>query len=79
MKKDRRSFDPRRHWQQTQGHLLVAGLALLVIVGGGLVWLLYGNTAAVSAVACLFVAVGLVGLLWLILALLEKWAKEDEP
>lgn len=77
MKKARRSFDPRRHSQQTQGRLIVAGLALLIIVGGGLVWLLYGNIAAVSAVACLLVAVGLVGLLWLILSLLEKWVKED--
>jgi protein-S-isoprenylcysteine O-methyltransferase Ste14 len=79
MKKDRRSFDPRRHWQQTQGRLIVAGLVILLIVGGGLVWLLYGNMAAFSAVACLLVAAGLVGLLWLILALLEKWVKEDEP
>ena len=78
MKKDRRTFDPRRHWQQTQGRLIVAGLALLIIVGGGLVWLLYGNVAAFSAVACLLVAAGLVGLLWLILALLEKWVKDGE-
>jgi hypothetical protein len=79
VKKGRRSFDPRRHSQQTQGRLVIAGLAILVIVGGGLVWLLYGNVAAFSAVACLLVAAGLVGLLWLFLALLEKWVKEDEP
>jgi hypothetical protein len=79
VKNKRRSFDPRRHLQQTQGRLIVAGLALLIIVGGGLVWLLYGNAAAVSAVSCLLVAVGLVGLLWLLLALLEKWVKGDEP
>jgi hypothetical protein len=79
VKNKRRSFDPRRHLQQTQGRLIVAGLALLIIVGGGLVWLLYGNAAAVSAVSCLLVAVGLVGLLWLLLALLEKWVKADEP
>ena len=77
-KESRRSFDPRRHMQQTQGRLIIAGLALLIIVGGGLVWLLYGGQVAVTAVSCLLVAVGLVGLLWLILALLEKWAREDE-
>ena len=77
-KRDRRSFDPRRHMQQTQGRLIVAGFALLLVVGGGLVWLLYGDQAAVTAVSCLLVAVGLVGLLWLILALLEKWARADE-
>ena len=76
---DRRSFDPRRHQQQTQGRLIVAGLALLIVVGGGLVWMLYGHVAAASAVACLLVATGLVLLLWLFLALLEKWVKQDEP
>jgi len=65
--------------QQTQGRLIIAGLVLLVVVGGGLVWLLYGGRAAVSAVTCLLVAVGLVGLLWLILAVLEKWARADDP
>lgn len=79
MKKDRRSFDPRRHLQQTQGSLIVAGLAVLIIVGGGLVWWLYGHVAAASTVACLLVAAGLIGLLWLILVLLEKWVREDEP
>ena len=79
MKRDRRSFDPSRHLQQTQGRLIVAGLALLIIVGGGLVWLLYGDVAAVSAVACLLVAVGLIGFLWLLLTILEKWVQQDEP
>jgi hypothetical protein len=65
--------------QQTQARLVVAGLALLILVGGGLVWLLYGDVAAISAVSCLLVAAGLVGLLWLILVLLEKWAKAGDP
>jgi hypothetical protein len=65
--------------QQTQTRLIVVGLALLILVGGGLVWLLYGDVAAVSAVSCLLVAAALVGLLWLILAVLEKWAKAGEP
>ena len=78
-KKARRSFDPRRHMQQTQTRLFVVGLALLIVVGGGLVWLLYGDVAAASAVSCLLVAAVLAGLLWLILAVLEKWAKAGEP
>ena len=78
-KRNRHSFDPRRHMQQTQGRLIVAGLLLLITVGGGLVWLLYGDVAVISAVSCLLVAAGLVGLLWLILAVLERWAKGDEP
>jgi hypothetical protein len=73
-----RSFDPRRHRRQTQARLVLGGLGLLVVVGGGLVWLLYGRAAAITAVACLLSAGGLLGLLWLILVLLERWVKEED-
>jgi preprotein translocase subunit SecD len=77
LKRDRRSFDPQRHSQETQARLIVAGLALLFIAGGGLVWLFYGGVAGVSAVACLSVAAGLMGILWLVLVLLERWVEKD--
>ena len=47
-------------------------------VGGGLVWAIYGGSAAITALSCLLGAAGLVGLLWLILALLEMWVKEED-
>lgn len=75
----RRSSDLDRHRQQTYTRLVVGGLLILGIVGGGLVWLLYGRAAALTAVACLLVPAGLWGLLWLILSLLELWVREDEP
>jgi uncharacterized membrane protein len=78
MKKQNRSFDPRRHQRQTQIRLLFGGLAIVAIVGGGIVWALYGGSAAVTAVMCLLVAAGVMGLLWLILTLLESWVKEDD-
>ena len=78
MKRQRRSFDPRRHWNQTQIRLILGGLAVLVVIGGGLVWLLYGSAAAITAVACLLGFAAVLGLLWLILGLLERWAKRDE-
>ena len=68
MKKER-GFNTARHHRQTQGRL---------IIGGGLVWLIYGGSAAVTAVACLFVAFGLFGLLWVILSLMELWVREDD-
>ena len=79
MKPKKRSFDPRRHWGQTQSRLILGGLAILSVVGGGLVWLLYGGSAAITAVLCLLVAAGVLGLLWLFLTLLERWVKEEEP
>lgn len=77
--KGRRPFSPDGHWQQTQVHLILGGILVLVIVGGGLVWLLYGRTAAIAATSCLLVVAGLIGLLWLILRVLEAWVGRDEP
>lgn len=76
--KDRRSFSPNRHRRQTQSRLVVGGLLVLLGVGGGLVWWIFGGTAAVTAVACLLAGVGIFGLLWLILTLMELWVKERE-
>jgi len=77
--RNNRSFKPIQHQQQTQARLVVGGLLILLILGGGLVWLLYGSAAAWTAVLCLLAAMGIGGLLWFILTLLERWVEEDEP
>jgi hypothetical protein len=79
VKRSKGSFDPRRHWRQTQVRLILGGLAVLIVVGGGLVWLLYGRAAALTAVSCLLAAAAVLALLWLLLTFLERWVKEDEP
>lgn len=73
------SFSPARHRRQTYTRLIAGGLLILLGVGGGLVWVIYGRSAAITAVACLLGAAGIFGLLWLILTLLELWVKEEEP
>ena len=77
MKRQDGPFRPDRHRHQTLNRLMLGGFLALVGVGGGLVWLLYGQSAALTAVACLFGAAGLFGVLWGILALLELWVKEE--
>jgi ABC-type uncharacterized transport system permease subunit len=79
LKRQKRTFSIDRHRRQTQVSLILAGLLVLVVVGGGLVWAIYGRVAAITAVSCMLVVAGLFGLLWLILMLLEWWVKEDEP
>ena len=59
--------------------LILGGLLLLAVVGGGLVWAIYGHSAAIASLFCLLGAGGVLGFLWLILVLLEKWVKDDEP
>ncbi|MFC2036675.1 hypothetical protein ACFLYD_01720 [Chloroflexota bacterium] len=79
MKRRDRSFSPARYRRQTQARLVLGGALILMVIGGGLVWVIYGRSAAITAVLCLLGAVGIFGLLWLVLSLLERWAKEDEP
>ena len=75
----RRRSDLDQHRQQTHIRLILGGFSILVLVGGGLVWLLYGRLAGLTTAACLLMAASLFGLLWLILRFLEILVQEDEP
>jgi Na+/melibiose symporter-like transporter len=79
VKREERSFSPQRHRRQTRARLILGGMLVLLVVGGGLVWLFYGRTAALTAVLCLLGAAAIMALLWLILTLLERWVKDEEP
>jgi hypothetical protein len=73
----RSSVGSERHYRQTQVRLLLGGLVILVVVGGGLIWTFYGPGAALTALGCMSGAVGLFGLLWLILWVLGRFVDED--
>lgn len=75
----RRRSDLDSHRQQTYVRLILGGFSILILVGGGLAWLFYGRSVALTTVACLLMAVSLFGLLWLILRFLEVLVQEDEP
>jgi hypothetical protein len=75
----KQGFKSDRHWRQTQAQLIVGGALVLVVVGGGLVWWLYGRSAAIVAVSCFLALAAIGGLLWLLLRLLELWVRGDEP
>jgi hypothetical protein len=77
--KKRGSFNLDNHRRQTEVRLILIGLSILIVVGGSLVWWIYGPAAAITAVTCLLATGGIIGLLWLILKLLERWVGEEEP
>ncbi len=57
--------------------LLWLVLFVLVIVGSGLVALIYSPSAAVFSLMCLLVGAGVIGLLWGIFTLIGKWVGSD--
>jgi hypothetical protein len=55
------SHDVRHYARQTTVRLIVGGLILLFVVGDGLIYLFYGQNAAISGLLCL--GVGMVPLI----------------
>lgn len=79
VKTKRGPFNPDLHRRQTQIRLVIGGFLILFVAGGGLVWLLYGLEAALAAETCLSAVSTVMGGLWLLLTLLERWIKAEDP
>jgi hypothetical protein len=64
------SRDLHSYHRQTTTRLIIGGLILLFVVGGGLIYLVYGPGAAVTGLICLGAGLIPVGLIVLFLELL---------
>jgi hypothetical protein len=73
------SRDMRKYSRQTTIGLIIGGLLLLFIVGGGLIYLIYGQGAALSGVACLLFGLVPIGIISLVLWLLGWISKRANP
>jgi NhaP-type Na+/H+ or K+/H+ antiporter len=69
------SRDMRRHAAQTRRRLTVGLCLIVLVVGGGLIYLMYGPSSAAAAVTCLLGALVPVAVVWLILRLLDWFVK----
>lgn len=75
------SRDLRKYRRQTTIRLVVAALGLLFIVGGSLIYLIYGQSAAMTSVLCmaaLMIPVGLILVFFWILDWIVRRSKEKE-
>ena len=66
--------DRRRQRKQTERRLLALVVGVLVLVGGGLIALIYGPSALLTALPCLLGGAGAIVVLYLLFALAERWA-----
>ena len=73
------SRDLRKYAKQTNVRLGVGAFLLLVIVGVGLIYLIYGAGAALMALTCLFGALVPIALIFLSLWILEWIQKRAYP
>jgi hypothetical protein len=65
--------DYRRYRRETERRLAVAVVLFLLLVGSGLIAIIYRPSAGVLAFMCLLGGVGIITLLWILLSLIEGW------
>ena len=68
--------DYRRTRRRQDRNLVLLVMAVLVIVGTGLIWLLWGAWNALQGFLCLLGGAILIGGLWLLLSLLQKFVED---
>jgi len=73
------SRDLRKYARSTNIRLAVGAILLLVIVGIGLIYLVYGQSAAMMGLTCLLAGLSPVILIVLILFLLDWIVKRARP
>jgi len=74
---DRPPTNTRRDRRQADTLYLRLTLAALLLLGGGLIYLIYGGWAFATALVCLLGGGGVILLLWALLTLIERWVRED--
>ena len=67
--------DTRRARRRQERQLLAVVIAVLVVVGGGLIALIYGPSALITALPCLGAGAGAILILYLLFVLAERWVK----
>jgi uncharacterized membrane protein YuzA (DUF378 family) len=70
--------DLRKYAEQTNIRLIIGGLALLLVVGLGLIYFFYGPGAAMSGMLCILVGLVPLILIWMLFFALEKITKRAQ-
>ena len=65
--------DYRRFRRENDRKLAIAVVLFLLVVGTGLIAVIYRPTAGITAFVCLLGGVGIIALLWILLTLIERW------
>ncbi len=75
-RKPERLFDSRAYRGRIERELVLGGIAITIVLGGGLIALIWGRDAFFTALACFVGALGIGALIWLFLKLLELVSRD---
>jgi hypothetical protein len=68
--------DYRKLRRSNDRNLLILVIVVLVVVGDGLIGLIWGWPAAITGGICLIGGAALIISLWLLLSVIERWVEE---
>ena len=68
----------RRYRRESDRKFLILVIFTLVVVGGGLIALIYGPGSLITALPCLLGGAALILIPWLLLTAAEKWRDREE-
>ena len=71
------SKDLRRYSGQTNKRVFVGFIAILVLVGGGLIYQLYGAGSALFGLGCILIGLAPLSLIWVIMKIFEWIIKKS--
>ena len=71
------SRDIRRYASQTTFRVAAGAVLLLLTIGVGLIWLIYGSSAALTGLLCLLGALVPIGLIALVIWVLDWVVKKS--
>ena len=75
-KKPERPFNSRRYQGQLDRELIIAGIIILVGLGGGLIALIWGMQTFLTSLLCFGGGIGLMAIIWGFLKILEIVSRE---
>lgn len=71
--------DLRRYARQTNIRLAIGFIALLLLIGDGLIYIFYGRYAAVMGLICILAGLAPIFLIFLVLWLIDQIVKANRP
>ncbi len=74
--KPEKPFNSRRYQGQLERELIIGGIVITIVVGGGLIALIWGLPAFFGALTCFVSGFGVLALIWLILKLFEVLSRD---